>query len=228
MVMTMVGCILAGHAQTAKEMYEAQQYMKPNNYSDFSIGKGTRFVSGSVGLSFGSVSTYCYYGTTSEFISKPNPIEISLSGGFGSFFSDKWTIGVELEYAHNTTPISQLGTGWLKQYTNLFGIAIEVTEHLKITDNFFYTAGLSFGGLIGDLKEDVDYTNYMSFQVNGIALQGYLLAFEFRPTNRLAMNVGVGYYVFEFMRLKNTDMKMEVWGSDYKLGNATIGVSYYF
>ncbi len=40
MVMTMVGCILTGYAQTAKEMYEAQQYMKPNNYSDFSMEKG--------------------------------------------------------------------------------------------------------------------------------------------------------------------------------------------
>ena len=227
----LVSCISFCSAQTAKELYEAQQKTqteietKQNNYS---IQRGSKFIAGSCSFSAGYSNNYYYYQTISETVTKPTPLTISISGEFGGFITDKWTLSAGLTYGFSSTPTSQSGNAWLKQRMNLFAFGINIAEYGKITDKFYYVPQISLSYLLGNTKEDIDFTNQYVLKTSGCSIGGHLISFEFRPTDNFAIQLSVAYYYFTYMKMKNADMRAESLVTNYEIGNASVGFYYYF
>lgn len=205
--------------------------------------KGDKTIYGNLGFSGGGGSTTVTGGSTTVTEKDKDPFNFNIGVGFGYFIADKLELGIALDYGLKKTE-NEWTTDDKKFYNleNAFTITPSLKYYAPIVDEtFFYTPGVNFGLGFNSGKEqqNENTTVKMDDKPFVFSLGVDLLAFEFKPSYNIGINVSLGGIYFANASINyeeqsgDTTLKYKFSGNSWKIGfdtvfAPTIGFKYYF
>lgn len=156
----------------------------------------------------------------SESYTETAPSENTFSVGleYNRFVKDNIRVGVGVNYA-------SVGQSDSDDKTNTLIIAPSVAYYLPIAKNLYYTPGLTVGyaSMSGDGEFDED-------GLNGYVAGLSLLSFEYRHSEKFAVNLNIGSFQYSSLSYGDDDdvnISLNTQTLDI-LSNASVGFSLYF
>ena len=157
----------------------------------------------------------------SESYTETSPRENTFSAGleYSRFVKDNIRVGIGVNYA-------SVGQSESEDKTNTLIIAPSVAYYLPIAKNLYYTPGLTIGYV--EKSGNSEYKDDLNGYVAGLSL----LSFEYRYSNKFAVNLNIGS--FKYGSLSYDDDDDDDRNISYNsqtldiLSNASVGFSLYF
>ena len=161
----------------------------------------------------------------SESITETSPSENTFSAGleYSRFVKDNIRVGVGVNYA-------SAGQSDSDDKTNTLIIAPSVAYYLPIAKNLYYTPGLAIGYTSaayieksGNNEYEVDFNGYVA----GLSL----LSFEYRYSDKFAVNLNIGSFQYGSLSYDDDDDDGNISFNTQTLdilSNASVGFSLYF
>lgn len=178
-----------------------------------------------IGVSFGyetSKNTFVV-STDSNSTTQREPAENSISVGleYNRFLVDNLRVGFGVSYR----TVRESGSD---DNVNTTIIAPSVSYYFPMAKNLYYTPGVSAGyATINNIEKrgDREYKENYNGYIVGVSL----LAFEYRYSERLAVNLNVGTFQYSSLSQKEDDITYTSNSAIIDvLANASVGVSLYF
>ena len=152
---------------------------------------------------------------------KASPSENTFSAGleYNRFVKDNIRVGIGVNY-------TSVGQSESEDKTNTLIIAPSVAYYLPIAKNLYYTPGLTIGYV--EKSGNSEYKDDLNGYVAGLSL----LSFEYRYSNKFAVNLNIGS--FKYGSLSYDDDDDDDRNISYNsqtldiLSNASVGFSLYF
>lgn len=177
---------------------------------DFNFGYATS--KSTITLSAGSVS---------ETDTTPSENGLNIGLEYGKFIKDNLRVGVGFEYG--TT-----GTSDSDDKTNTLIVAPSLSYYVPISKNLYYTPGVSVGYTSVSSIEKSFNSEYTE-ELNGYLVGLSLLSFEYRHSDKFAVNLNIGSFVYNSLSYEEDDVKLTLNTSTLDLlSNASVGFSLYF
>lgn len=173
---------------------------------------------------------------------------ISAITGISTFVSNHSKLSVQAEYGFNSNKPAGNGT---KNSTSLFSVGPSYSYYVKLTDKLYLTpevgAFYSFGKSIqrittvgytltsslGDQTESITTIDVYdcNFRICGVSLTAALFSLEFKPSERIGINVSFGQIGFAYLTGKDDKWGIYIDDSSttglYLNSNAMVGLSFY-
>ena len=157
----------------------------------------------------------------SESYTETSPSENTFSAGleYNRFVKDNIRVGIGVNYA-------SVGQSESEDKTNTLIIAPSVAYYLPIAKNLYYTPGLTIGYV--EKSGNSEYKDDLNGYVAGLSL----LSFEYRYSDKFAVNLNIGS--FKYGSLSYDDDDDDDRNISYNsqtldiLSNASVGFSLYF
>lgn len=204
--------------------------------------KGDKTIYGNLGFGGGS---YSYSeGSITGKVSNPDGFNFDIGVGFGYFITDKVEIGLQVGFDHfkkQNNLDEYLEDSSIKKLYNTestFSLVPSLKYYAPIVEEtVYYTPGVSlgFGFNSGKIQAEETITVDDDTQPFVFALGIDLLAFEFKPSYNIGINVSLGGFYF---RQESIDYDIEgthfktsttEWAFDIdSIFSPTIGFKYYF
>ncbi len=162
----------------------------------------------------------------SESYTETSPSENTFSVGleYNRFVMDNIRVGVGVNYA-------SVGQSDSDDKTNTLIVAPSVAYYLPIAKNLYYTPGLTVGYASATHIEKVGKSEYED-ELNGYVAGLSLLSFEYRYSDKFAVNLNIGS--FQYGSLSYDDDDDDDGNISFNsqtlniLSNASVGFSLYF
>ena len=190
--------------------------------SGFAQQEGDQTFGFSFGYNTSTSTTMISMGSESAKETTPGNKIFAVSAEYGKFISDNIRVGVGLAY----DVTSQEGS---EDSTDTLIIAPNLAYYIPIADNLYYTPAVTVGYASANYNSSDDglvYSENFSGYVAGISL----LAFEYRYSEKIAINLNLGS--FEYMSLSydlEDDAKITINAKAFDiLSNVSAGFSLYF
>lgn len=179
----------------------------------------------SIGFSLGYQTTKSTVEVSlgSESMSEPTPSENSFAIGleYGKFLKDNIRVGLGFTYGST-------GQSDSDDKVNTLIVAPSVSYYMPIAKNLYYTPGLSVGYTSASSVEKEISTEYTT-ELNGYAVGLSLLSFEYRYSEKFAVNLNLGSFVYNSLSYKEDDVKLTVNTQLFDvLSSASVSFSLYF
>ena len=179
----------------------------------------------SVNVSFGyeTSNSSVVVSMDSESITETMPGDdtFAIGLGYGKFIKDNIRVGVDFGYTETKYNAEDYKT-------NGIFIAPNIAYYMPIAKNIYYTPCVSAGYLSMDYIEEDGNSKY-SEKLSGYAISISLLAFEYRHSEKLAVNLDLGSFVYNSVSYNEDDVKLSINSKVLNLlSNVSVGVSLYF
>ena len=206
--------------------------------------KGDMSISGNLMFNAGNQTSTTQFGTSTETVKKPNPIDFGAGISYGYFVAENCEISLGVDFA-----LQREWTNWqdseaskLYDVNNSLSLTPGFKYYVSIVDDLFYYTpnvymgfGLNFGSTQTSATETVKKEN-LPF-VFGLGVD--LVAFEIKPSFNFGSNFSLGglYYTNETVRYEtgsgDSIVRYKSTKNDFKFGfesflTPKIGVKYYF
>ena len=159
----------------------------------------------------------------SESYTETSPRENTFNVGleYKRFIKDNIRVGVGVNYA-------SVGQSDSDDKTNTLIIAPSVAYYLPIAKNLYYTPGLTVGYASATQIEKVGKSEYKD-ELNGYVAGLSLLSFEYRYSDKFAVNLNIGSFQYGSLSYGDDDEKISFNTQTLDiLSNASVGFSLYF
>lgn len=159
----------------------------------------------------------------SESYTETSPSENTFSAGleYNRFVKDNIRVGVGVNYA-------SIGQSESEDKTNTLIIAPSVAYYLPIAKNLYYTPGLTVGYASATRIEKIGKSEYKD-DLNGYVAGLSLLSFEYRYSEKFAVNLNIGSFQYSSLSYGDDDEKISFNTQTLDiLSNASVGFSLYF
>lgn len=159
----------------------------------------------------------------SESYTETSPSENTFSAGleYNRFVKDNIRVGVGVNYA-------SVGQSESEDKTNTLIIAPSVAYYLPIAKNLYYTPGLTVGYASATRIEKIGKSEYKD-DLNGYVAGLSLLSFEYRYSEKFAVNLNIGSFQYSSLSYGDDDEKISFNTQTLDiLSNASVGFSLYF
>lgn len=160
----------------------------------------------------------------SDSITETSPSENTFSAGleYNRFVKDNIRVGIGVNYA-------SAGQSDSDDKTNTLIIAPSVAYYLPIAKNLYYTPGLTIGYASATYIDKIGNNEYED-DLNGYVAGLSLLSFEYRYSDKFAVNLNIGSFQYSSLSYGDDDegnisfntQKLDI------LSNASVGFSLYF
>ena len=178
------------------------------------------------GFNFGYETTKSSVKMTagSESLTETSPSENTFSAGleYNKFVTDNIRVGIGVNYA-------SAGQSDSDDKTNILIIAPSVAYYLPIAKNLYYTPGLTIGYASATYIEKSGNSEYED-ELNGYVAGLSLLSFEYRYSDKFAVNLNIGSFQYGSLSYGDDDdvnISINTQTLDI-LSNASVGFSLYF
>ena len=155
----------------------------------------------------------------SESYTEASPSENTFSVGleYNRFVKDNIRVGVGVNYA-------SAGESDSDDKTNTLIIAPSVAYYLPIAKNLYYTPGLTVG--YASMSVDSEFEDGLNGYVAGLSL----LSFEYRHSDKFAVNLNIGSFQYSSLSYGDDDDVNISFNTQTLniLSNASVGFSLYF
>ena len=177
------------------------------------------------GFSFGYETTKSSVKMTagSESLTETSPSENTFSAGleYSRFVKDNIRVGIGVNYA-------SAGQSDSDDKTNTLIIAPSVAYYLPIAKNLYYTPGLTVGYASATHIEKIGNNEYDE-DLNGYVAGLSLLSFEYRYSDKFAVNLNIGSFQYSSLSYGDDDVNISFNTQTLDiLSNASVGFSLYF
>lgn len=180
------------------------------------------------GFNFGYETTKSSVKMTagSESLTETSPSENTFSVGleYNRFVKDNIRVGIGVYYG-------SIGQSESDDKTNSLIIAPSVAYYLPIAKNLYYTPGLTIGYASATYIEKSGNSVYKEY-FNGYAASLSLLSFEYRYSDKFAVNLYIGSFQYDSLSYDDGDDDDENISINTQtlkiLSNASVGFSLYF
>ena len=159
----------------------------------------------------------------SESYTETSPRENTFNVGleYKRFIKDNIRVGVGVNYA-------SVGQSDSDDKTNTLIVAPSVAYYLPIAKNLYYTPGLTVGYASATQIEKVGKSEYKD-ELNGYVAGLSLLSFEYRYSDKFAVNLNIGSFQYGSLSYGDDDEKISFNTQTLDiLSNASVGFSLYF
>lgn len=179
----------------------------------FAQSKGDSYTSLKFGFEFGQQKTKIAQGVSE---SQPTASSLSVAVEYGYFVANNFSIGLALICPYTSTPSAKSNNDWLSSTTLGIGVNPNISYHLQISDNFYYTPEI--GGYFEYGKYEDEQPNSISYDTNYKGWGAYLnlLSFEFRVSKDFAMGVNAG--ALQYVTTKIDDISVSRFGCVFNRG----------
>lgn len=180
------------------------------------------------GFNFGYETTKSTVKMTagSESLSETSPSENTFNVGleYSRFVKDNIRVGVGVNYA-------SVGQSDSDDKTNTLIVAPSVAYYLPIAKNLYYTPGLAIGYASATYIEKSGNSEY-EVDFNGYVAGLSLLSFEYRYSDKFAVNLSLGSFQYDSLSYDDDDdddgnISLNTQTLNI-LSNASVGFSLYF
>ena len=179
----------------------------------FAQSKGDSYTSFKFGFEFGKQKTKIAKGTSK---SQPLPTTLSIGFEYGYFVSDNLSIGIALLCPYTSTPLAKNNNDWLSSKTLGVGINPNISYHLQISDNFYYTPEIGGYFEYGNYEEELQNSTSYDTNYKGWCAYLNLLSFEFKVSKDFAMGVNAG--ALQYVTTKIEDVSISRFGCVFNRG----------
>lgn len=159
----------------------------------------------------------------SDSYTETSPRENTFNVGleYNRFVKDNIRVGVGVNYA-------SVGQSESDDKTNTLIIAPSVAYYLPIAKNLYYTPGLTVGYASATRIEKIGKSEYKD-DLNGYVAGLSLLSFEYRHSEKFAVNLNIGSFQYSSLSYGDDDEKISFNTQTLDiLSNASVGFSLYF
>ena len=159
----------------------------------------------------------------SESLTESSPSENGFAVGleYGKFLKDNIRVGLGFTYGST-------GQSDSDDKVNTLIVAPSVSYYMPIAKNLYYTPGLTVGYASTSSIEKEISTEYKT-ELNGYIAGLSLLSFEYRYSEKFAVNLNLGSFVYNSLSYKEDDVKLTVNTQLFDvLSSASVSFSLYF
>lgn len=159
----------------------------------------------------------------SESLTESSPSENGFAVGleYGEFLKDNIRVGLGFTYGST-------GQSDSDDKVNTLIVAPSVSYYMPIAKNLYYTPGLTVGYASTRSIEKEISTEYKT-ELNGYIVGLSLLSFEYRYSEKFAVNLNIGSFQYNSLSYEQDDVKFTVNTKVFDiLSNASVGFSLYF
>ena len=188
--------------------------------------EGEKYLAPSISASFGR--QYAHYTNYLEHYNASKPLDISVTPGFefGYFSADNWRLAFALVFPFYATPQREYDYGWDYNYTMAITVNPNVAYYVRLVDKLYYTPeiGIKFecGRESDDFKGVFDRRTPAYY---GIFCYSNLLGLEYRVSEKMAINVGIGAIYYVFAREFGSQYGSSQW--QFIFNNSTVSALFY-
>ncbi|MBQ5595227.1 MAG: outer membrane beta-barrel protein [Alistipes sp.] len=159
----------------------------------------------------------------SESLTESSPSENGFAVGleYGKFLKDNIRVGLGFTYGST-------GQSDSDDKVNTLIVAPSVSYYMPIAKNLYYTPGLTIGYASTSSIEKEISTEYKT-ELNGYIVGLSLLSFEYRYSEKFAVNLNIGSFQYNSLSYEQDDAKLTVNTKVFDImSNASVGFSLYF
>lgn len=182
---------------------------------------GDQTISFKLGYETSKSSVVVSAGSDSYSETAPSENSFSLGLEYGKFLKDNIRVGLGFEY-------SSTGQSDSDDKVNTLFVAPSVSYYMPIVQNLYYTPGLYVGYASTTSIEKQGNSEYRT-ELNGYVVGLSLLSFEYRYSEKFAVNLNVGSFQYGSLSYKEDNAKLTVNTNALDiLSNASVSFSLYF
>lgn len=182
---------------------------------------GDQIISFNLGYETSNSSVVVSAGAESYTETTPSENSFSLGLEYGKFIKDNIRVGVSFAFG-------SIGQSDSDDKVNNLIIAPNASYYMPIAQNLYYTPGLSVGYRSSSSIEK-GFNSEHKTELSGYVIGLSLLSFEYRYSEKFAININMGSFQYNSLSYNENDAKFTVNTKYFDiLSNAYVGFSLYF